>query len=271
MNEADSTHMPNEDTPLDSAPPEDELAENPADGAGELADDTPAPADPVVGALLRVALALIVIVLVTAALMLVTVRGRNNAPRSIAERDIATWETATNEDPSNSNSWARLSIAYTDAKRYDDAINAARRGRAITGEDILWLVEADALRSSGQYEKAIQAYTQAEKAITADQKVVRGQLKKKDIYVTFPTDAVGLARYGRALSEYELGDLRAASRDMSMAVDVAPDQAYMSVKLGDYRMAAGDKAGAVAAYEAALKFVPDYKEALDGLKKAEGR
>jgi predicted TPR repeat methyltransferase len=58
---------------------------------------------------------------------------------------------------------------------------------------------------------------------------------------------------------------------MSMAVDVAPDQAYMSVALGDYRLKAGDRVGAAAAYKAALKYVPDYKEALDGLKKAEGR
>jgi tetratricopeptide (TPR) repeat protein len=285
MNKDDSSPMPTEDNQLDALEPEQTLAENPAENPAEDLDEdleadldadlddeaAPEPPDPIVGVLLRIALALIVVVLVTAALMLLTVRGRNNAPRSVAERDISTWETATTERPSDSNAWARLSSAYADAKRYDDAISTARRGRAITGEDVLWLVEADALRASGKYEQAVQAYTQAEKAITADQKVVSSGLKKKDIYVAFPSDAIGLARYGRALSEYALGDLRAASRDMSMAVDVAPDQAYMSVALGDYRLKAGDRVGAAAAYKAALKYVPDYKEALDGLKKAEGR
>lgn len=273
MNKDDSNPMPTEDSQLDAPESEADLAENPAENpeAGLDEEAAPVPPDPVVGVLLRIALTLIVVVLLTAALMLLTVRGRNSAPRSVAERDISTWETATSEHPSDSNAWARLSSAYADAKRYDDAINTARRGRAITGEDILWLVEADALRASGKYEQAVQAYTQAEKAITADQKVVSSGLKKKNIYVAFPSDAIGLARYGRALSEYELGDLRAASRDMSMAVDVAPDQAYMSVKLGDYRLKAGDEVGASAAYKAALKYVPDYKEALDGLRKAEGR
>lgn len=240
---------------------------------GDTPDDAVAgqTADPVASILLRVALALIITALATTAVMLFVVKGRQDAPRTAAERDVATWEAAVLQTPNSGINWAKLSYAYSSAGRYSEAVKAAVRGREVTGDASLYLPEADALRAARRYREAITAYDNAEKALTESLANAKMELQSKDIYVQLGDESEALVYYGRGVSEERLDELDAAIKDLRKAVEIAPDAAYMSVELGDVLLEAGDRAGARTAFRSALKYVPDYAEALAGLKKAEGR
>lgn len=279
-----------EPTPMPKPSDEDLPAENPVDvsadpesPAGDSVIDDVDPdeapevltaeqsADPVASILLRVALALIITALATTAVMVLVVKGRQNAPRSVAERDVATWEAAVLQTPNSAVAWAKLSYAYSSAERYSEAVKTAERGREVTGDSSLYLPEADALRAARRYREAIAAYDNAEKALTESEASAKMELQSKDIYVQLGDESEALVYYGRGVSEERLGELDAAIKDLRKAVGVAPEAAYMSVELGDALLEDGDRAGARTAYKDALKYVPDYAEALAGLKKAEGR
>lgn len=226
--------------------------------------------DPVASLLLVIALSLIVVLLATTAAFYIYLQTLNRAPRTLAERDVATWEIAVAEKPNDANAWANLAYAYADAGRYDDAVDAAENGQIKTDEPVLVLVEADVLRVGGRYKEAMDAYGEAEKAVKEQMKKTADKRREVGVTSDLNDDSMLRVYFGRGVSNHELGDLDAAIQDLERAVKLAPAQVNVVVALGDFYAEDGKTEKAQAMYKRALEYVPDYAPALKGLQRLEG-
>jgi len=239
-----------------------------------LEDDTEfAPSEPdVVSAwLLRVALALIVAVLATAASLVIFFVTAEKAPRTAVERDVAAAEIAVRERSSDPAAWQALAYSYVRAERFDDAVEVSRRGRTATGAQVLLLSEADALRSAGSHKAAIAIYDEAVKALSLEESAAVAARKKQGIATPTSNASLVTAFYGRALSRAEIGDTEGAIADVKRALEFGPQQSALLASLGEFYEKTGETAKAEAAYREALRFIPDYPAALLGLKRLEKR
>lgn len=250
----------------ESSAAEDPETETPE---AESAAEAPAhpPLEPVSAWLLKVALALIVVLLATTLTLVIFLVTLHKAPRTEIERAVSSAEMSVREHPSVAENWAQLAYAYARAHRYDDALNVVRKGRAQTHQDYLYLAEADILRSAGRFKDSIAVYGSAEAAISqADTQAISAR-KTMGIYV--PLDDTTLARVyvGRAISERQLGEAKSAIADLEKAVAIAPDQSTILVRLGDYYAESGDTSKAAGMYRSALLYLPDYAPAKAGLER----
>lgn len=232
-------------------------------------DRVPLREDRVATAMMLGSVALIVVLLATAISMVFFLLSLRHAPRSTAERSVTEAEAQANFDPSKSDNWVRLAYAYAEAGRYRDALTAIERGRPVA-KGSLDVVQADVLRMSGQYREAIPYY---DKALTyidqEEQKAFRAQ-EKKGIFTRQPNQARAVAMYGKGLCQLELGDAKKAAANIKAASDIVPTDSVMLVSLGDAYIVAKQPKLAEKAYKQALKMIPDYKPALEGLEKIKG-
>lgn len=248
-----------------------------------LADDTvvatrdeesatiPAEPDLVSAWLLRVALALIVVVLATSGSLVIFFVTAAKAPRTAVERDVAAAEVAVRERASDPGTWQTLAYAYVRAERFDDAVEVSRRGRTATAAKVLLLSEADALRSAGRHKDAIAVYDEAVTALSQEESAAAVTRKRQGIAASAPSSSLVTAFYGRALSRSETGDAKGAIADVKQALEFGPQQSSLLTTLGQLYEKTGETAKAKAAYREALRFIPDYPEALLGLKRLEKR
>jgi len=244
------------------------------DAQDALADDSesgPVEPDVVSAWLLRVALALIVVVLATAASLMIFFMTAEKAPRTAAERDIAAAEIAVRERSSDPAAWQALAYAYVRGQRYDDAVEVSRRGRSATGAEVLLLSEADALRAAGRHRDALAAYDDAIAALSAKESAAAAARKKQGIATPVTNESLVTAFYGRALSRSDTGDTDGAIADLKKALAFDPQQSSLWAKLGELYEKIGQTAKAEAAYREALRFIPDNSAALLGLKRLEKR
>lgn len=213
-----------------------------------------------------VVLALVVFASQGAAL-LTYVLSMRNAPRTSVERRLASDEAATQEHPENVENWARLALDYAYAQRWADAADAISRGRAIKPAAILDLTEADILRLKGDG-AAVQAYDRAIASANAEyEQQKKVLLKDKNVRVPPPSRLVAEASAGRALALNAAGRIREAVDQAAKALEMDPSDADLHAALGDMLLALGRKAEAETQYREALRYVPDLKPALEGLRK----
>jgi len=244
------------------------------DSSELLADDpepTPAEPDVVSAWLLRVALALIVVVLATATALVIFFVTAEKAPRTAAERDIAAAEIAVRERSSDPAAWQALAYAYVRGERFSDAVEVSRRGRSATGAEVLLLSEADALRAEGRFKDAIAVYDEAVTALSAEESAAVAARKKKGIATPTSNSSLVTAFYGRALARSKTGDTGGAIADVKKALEFGPQQSSLLATLGELYEKSGETAKAEAAYREALRFIPDHPAALLGLKRLEKR
>lgn len=259
---------------------EDDAAEKPLDGHDSAVDDAedrpdeaaqaePAVHDPLVNVLLATALSLVVVVLGTALVAFLYFTNLNRTPRTVVERDVTAWETAVRERPGDVNAWGSLAYAYAEAERYDDALATLTRAKRVNKEPAFVIVEADVLRLAGRNREAVASYAAAEKAVTQ----LRDEAAKarKKIGVTYEPEDDSLMRvfYGRALALRALGENEQAVTYMKQALKENPEAASIAIDLGELYLKLGDKPQAAKAFKQALTYIPDSKQALAGLAKAE--
>lgn len=258
----------------DSGEDDDVAADSAADAEADEDTTPPAPRstplEPISGWMLRVALSLIVVLLVTTGTLVFFLLSLQKAPRTVAERDLSVAESAVREQPGDTASWTKLVYAYAQLKRVDEALAAADKGRRLTKADALLLAKADVLRSAGRFKEAVGVYDRAGTAIEEAQAETIAARKKTGIFIPLKDVTMVRVYYGRAISLHALGKVKPAITDLERAVALAPEQAYLFVTLGDYYAEIGGAAKAEAAYRNALRYVPDYAEALAGLKRLNG-
>ena len=254
---------------LDDDSAGDEVDPDPAADAApvETAENPWQHLDPVSSWLLRVALALIIVVLVTATAMIIYFMTAEKAPRTAVERDTAAAEIAVRERPSDASAWQTLAYAYARGGRYDDALTAIRRGRESTKEQSLLLPEAEVLRIAGRYADAVVVYDSAIVVLSKEESEAIAARAKAGVAMSAPSGSLIRAYFGRGLTRNAMGDTEAAIEDVLLALELAPGQASMRVTLGDLYAKSNQKELARAAYTEALRFIPDDAQALAGLKR----
>lgn len=267
---ADDTVVATRDEDEDSPAPGTEGPDSP-DASDEDIEEPPAEPDIVSAWLLRVALALIIVVLATATALVVFFVTAEKAPRTAVERDIAAAEIAVREHSSDPAAWQALAYAYVRGARFDDAVEVSRRGRTATGAEVLLLSEADALRAAGRDKEALVIYDEAVTALSEEESAAVAARKKQGIATPTTNESLVTAFYGRSLSRSKTGDTSGAIADVKKALEIDPRQSSLLATLGELYEKTGETAKAEAAYREALQFIPDYPAALLGLKRLEKR
>jgi len=234
--------------------------------------EAPPVADPDrLSSLLRlVAGGLLVVVLVSAisfALYLQTL----GAPRSVAERDIERYKTAVAEEPQELPNYVKLAYSYAIADRFDDAMATIATAEKLTKAPRLevQLARADIERAAEHYADAINTYSAVASLAEEEYATQAAELKKKQVMFQPPNTTLAAALKGRGVARWESGDSEGAIADLDAALTIDPTDASTMVEIAGYYAESGDTSTAVAAYQQALRFVPDYPEALAGLRDLE--
>ena len=238
----------------------------------ESADATASPwssLDPLSSWLLRVALALIIVVLATSAAMVVYFMTAEKAPRTAVERDTAAAEIAVRQRPSDAAAWQKLAYAYAKAGRFDEALKTIRTGRTTTHVQALLLPEADILRAAGRQSESLSVYNDAIELLSREESAAVAARIAKGVTMAEPSQSLVAAYYGRGLARGATGDQTGAIKDILAALELAPGQVELNVSLGDLYAATNQDDLARAAYKEALRYVPDYEGALQGLARLE--
>lgn len=232
----------------------------------------PPGADPLTSTLRLLAGGLLVVVLAAVLSFTLYLQGLD-APRTAAERNLATWRTAVEEQPEVLENHVKLAYAYALAGRYDEALSTIDAASSMTDSPELAVViaHADILRASGALEEAIAEYDDAaaEARSVYDRQV--DEAKEKGVLFSPPNTTLARVLRGRAVAHKETGDVAAAVADLRAALDIERTDASAWVLLGEYLAEDGDDEGAALAFAEALRYVPDMPEALVGLRELEGR
>jgi len=212
---------------------------------------------------------LLVVVLV-AALSLVLYSQGLDAPRTALERDIMKHRAAIDANPSDLSNHLLLASSYTAAGRKDEALNVVRRARALSDSAIIDLTEAEVLRLSGFPRDALPLYDAAISDAQVEYERLLVDLRGRTVTFEPPNTLLARALQGRGIALGELGQTERSIEDLVKANEILPSDATILVALGDQLGKSGDAAGAAEAYRMALRFVPDYQGAREGLKRLEG-
>ncbi|MDZ4168894.1 MAG: hypothetical protein U1E26_04460 [Coriobacteriia bacterium] len=224
------------------------------------------PNDPLVHALLVFAMALVVTLVATTGVLYFYLSSLNKAPRTMAERDVATAESVVAEDRTSATAWARLAYAYAGADRYEEALEALERAKTADDADALVVVKADVLRLSGRSREAVTEYDRALTEALKIRERIRVERSKVGITGDIGDDGLLLVYWGRGLAKKDIGEINGAIADLELASKENSRQVDIWVELGDLYAEKGDAVQAEQAYRAALMFVPDFAGAIQGLR-----
>ncbi|MHB9003610.1 MAG: tetratricopeptide repeat protein [Coriobacteriia bacterium] len=227
-------------------------------------------ADPLTATLRLIAGGLLIAVLVAALAFVIYLQGLG-APRTAAERDIARYRAAVEQQPAEVRNHIDLAYAYALGGRFDESLEAIDRAERMTDDpraDVR-LAHADILRAAGRHADAIPHYDQAAELAEEEHAKATAERARSRIFTVIPNETLARALHGRGISKWEAGDMDGAIDDLAAAIEITPNDASMFVTLAGYQAQSGDTSSAAASYRAALQFVPDYAEAIQGLRELE--
>lgn len=191
------------------------------------------------------------------------------APRTAVERDLSVYSAQIQSGQADAKTWAKYIDTLITAGELSKANNSvavalksakADKSYILAEQARLQLVEKD---YAGSAKIADQAMTQAKSEYAA--LVAKYAASKIKLGATLP-DSWGQAALLKAAALSASGGGPAAIKAFDAYLKVSPTDADVLVRRGALKAAAGDKAGAAADFRAALRYIPDYKPALDGLK-----
>ncbi|MFA5844960.1 MAG: tetratricopeptide repeat protein [Coriobacteriia bacterium] len=217
--------------------------------------------------LLRVALMLLVVFLASGISLVLYTLSMRGAPRTGLERAVTMDEVAVKENPKDMQNWARLALAYNQSGRFNDAMRALDQAREIEHSPVIDLTEADILRIAKRYDEALRAYNALEKFTNSEYDRYVKERKRRGIIVTGQNEVLYLCLYGRGQVYDALDDNDRAIADFRKAAGIMPTDAEVWVEFAKLLVKDGRDKEAADAYRQALRYIPDYKPALDGLKR----
>lgn len=167
-------------------------------------------------------------------------------PRTVEDLAVTTALKAVDVNPNDTQAHLDLGFAYQQDGRFSDAIS-----------EYGWVLKADPKNTAALYNEGM-VYFQLNDAKKAEE-LLWDVLKISDTHV--------LA--AKALGDFyaSKGQYRSLVVAVKPAADARPDMADLQVLMGLAYEHLGHKDWAIARYRSALKFVPDMKEARDGLKR----
>jgi tetratricopeptide (TPR) repeat protein len=196
----------------------------------------------------------------------------SKVPRTSVERDAMVALQKVRQSPKDTQAWMDLAAADIAAGKYDDAYSAIRGLSQLTKRAIVPLLKGDLANAKGDISGArefyAQAVVQAKQDHEADVKsAVQGGVTPGSVAPSQP-EAEAYIALGRL--DLQVKDYDASIMHLQAALKIEPNAADTRTLLGDAQAAAGQKEAALASYKQALKFVPDYQPALDGVKQLNG-
>lgn len=193
------------------------------------------------------------------------------APRTAAEASKVIAETAVKENPGNGRAWAAL--AQTRFAEGDEAgaWDAIEQGTALVKDhSIIYLrtTELELLIAAGRDDEAY------EKAVKyADEEAQYRAKEAADLAARGITIPEGVGDYGeterlyvlKATAEGNVGKFEDAIKTLDFVLTLNDRAADVLALRGWAKLKTGDEAGAKEDFEAALRYIPDYQSAKDGL------
>ena len=230
------------------------------------------PRDPVVG-WLTLAIAGVVILWLVSMLsaILFGLLSPPVAPRTAAERDLMSLTATVQGGKANAQTYSQYVGTLISAGQLAKAQQSLDQALKITKSDksYLYARQAELLLARKDYQGAV---TAADKAMAEAEKEFKAF---QDENVKNNRKPLAGAVMPRSYADAALAKAEAlvASEDHASAIKVfdlylkqAPADADILVMRAQAKVKVGDKEGAAADFNAALKYIPDYQPALDGLK-----
>lgn len=175
------------------------------------------------------------------------------------------------KNPHDAEWYYYMAQLFNNEKKYSDAINAARRAYDIDAHPVFLEMIADCYQQLGDYQRAIEAITQAQQMNPDDLDLISskadmfgesgdidGAIKEWTIYIDKTPDFFG-GYYRRGFFEDNSGRTDEALADYDMAIMLQPDYAYSYLGKGDMLMRKGQTEAAMEAYHKVVELdtVPD--------------
>lgn len=234
----------------------------------------PAPltADPIVRRLIFAIFAVVIVWLV--ALLSAIVYGvvlPSSVPRTSAERDLAALTAKVDTGKAKTQVYAQYIDALIRAGQLSKAQSALDQSLKVTKTDRSYLLaeQAQLYMETKDYTSAIAT---ADKAMAEAQKELKAFIaanvaanRKPEAGAVMPTSYT-TAALDKATALYETKDYAAEIKALDAYLTQQPADSDILVMRAQAKVKAGDKTGAEADYRTALKYIPDYQPALDGLK-----
>lgn len=226
--------------------------------------------DPVVRKLGWVSLGLVILYLAgVASLLFLGMLGRNVLPRTITERNVVVAKQAYDSGQPTAQEVLDYVSALVEAGRYSTAqsvIDSTIKTVNQRPNGEITFAQAGLLLAKGEYKNAITAATEAQKIMKSG---YASQVRKggaAGAAAALPAYYSG-ADLVMARSYERMGDSKQAVAHYDEYLKAAPTDSSVLVARANQRIKLGDTAGAKADFQTALKYIPNYPEALDGLKK----
>ncbi len=175
-------------------------------------------------------------------------------PRTALERAYLDARAVVKKDPNDAKARLKLGMAYAAAGRYNDALTQLNAAAKLDPKDPgIYYGLGYVARRAGDTKKAIEAL----------QRVAKLEGNEPEIYRE---------------TYYELGEIyyeqkkyKEAVKAFESAVGMGPEVIYVRMALAKAYEKAKEKQKAIDQYREILKYVPDYKEAVDALRRLGAR
>ncbi|MDR3687084.1 MAG: tetratricopeptide repeat protein [Coriobacteriia bacterium] len=194
-----------------------------------------------------------------------------NAPRTSAERDLRVLAAETQSGKATTQTYAQYVSTLISAGELNKAQQALDEALATakTDRSFLYAQQADLALARKDYQGTVTAantaMAEAEKELKAFMANNVKNNRAPTAGATVPTSFADAA-LAKAQALYASKDYKGAIAAFDVYLKQSPTDSDILVERAQIKLLVGDKAGAAADYRAALKYIPDYQPALDGLK-----
>jgi len=185
------------------------------------------------------------LILVVGGMIVLSVTSEPPAPRTSAERDLAKYEELVKDKPRNAAAQAGMGAALMQTGSYKRAIEHLDKAVKLDPRSDYYVVLAETHVALGDTELAIRDLKKAQKS---DEGYDRAWYLEGKIY-------------------FDQGDYAKAIGPLNRTLELEPGASDVHYLLGQALENLGKREAAIDSYREALKFLPDYKEALDALEK----
>ena len=259
----------------DAGPPPSDSQEAPAVAVPKTAAAKMKPRmmqDPIVRRLIYVAVGLIVASLVMVLGVILSGVTAPTGPRTLVENELAVAGEAVRSGKASATQWGDYITALVANGRYGQAqgvLDDAKSSIDDSATAVLAVAEVRLLNAQEDYKASIAVANKAQKDADAAYKRALGAGGQKAL--TAKLDGLPEEWFVLALLKADaykaLGDWKMVLKELDVYITEYPQAADILIDRGNAKVELKDNAGAEKDFRKALRFVPDDKEALAGLKK----
>ncbi len=194
-----------------------------------------------------------------------------SSPRTSAERDLMVLTGTVQSGKATTQTYAQYVGTLISAGQLAKAQQALDQALKIVKKDksYLYAQQADLLLAQKDYQGTVEA---ADKAIAEAEKELEAFMdanvkanRKRGAAAVMPSSH-STAALAKAEALMASKDIPNAIKAFDIYIKESPADSDILVRRAQAKVEVGDKAGATKDFKAALKFIPDYQPALDGLK-----